>query len=273
MTSNTGICYCSILDFAMLINLPTFYTVLGYTIPITFLLVLVEFLYSYHKKDGIYSTNGTISHTANAVIYELLLSNSIFIMFTWVLTVANSYFHFYEVQTVYSVWEFIFCLLAADFSFYIYHVFHHKLSFLWMFHFVHHSDDKLNLATSYRFSIIEKFYSPIMFVFPILLGFNPYLVIFCFYLMSVYQFINHSQYLKLPKFLEYIFITPNLHSIHHDNVVQNKNFGSMFSIWDRLFGTYEKKIEKLHPGIAGYKQEDFFKMQFDPIKNYFKKFR
>ena len=70
--------------------------------------------------------------------------------------------------------------------------------------------------------------------------------------------------------MEYIFITPQTHIVHHDQEIkhQNSNFGAMFSIWDRMFGTYTGRVYAITPGIKKYEQNNFIKMESDPIVKY-----
>jgi len=45
---------------------------------------------------------------------------------------------------------------------------------------------------------------------------------------------------RLGRVLGWVFITPNLHHVHHHNAqpYTDSNFGDVLSVWDRLFGTY-----------------------------------
>ena len=57
---------------------------------------------------------------------------------------------------------------------------------------------------------------------------------------------------KYPHFLEYLFISPYQHQIHHSSNTAhfNKNMGSRFAIWDWFFGTLvlSKKVKKIRFG-------------------------
>ncbi|RZA00266.1 MAG: sterol desaturase family protein, partial [Moraxellaceae bacterium] len=68
--------------------------------------------------------------------------------------------------------------------------------------------------------------------------------------------------IKKMGWLEYIFNTPSHHRVHHaSNLCYiNKNFGGMFIIWDRLFGTYAEEIEPVVYGIS------YIKPSANPLK-------
>jgi sterol desaturase/sphingolipid hydroxylase (fatty acid hydroxylase superfamily) len=73
-------------------------------------------------------------------------------------------------------------------------------------------------------------------------------------------------------FFDYLFITPENHRVHHDEDIknQNSNYGNLFSIWDRMFGTFVRTRENIIFGIKGYYQDNFIKMETDPVIAYIK---
>ena len=233
-------------------------------------IMFIEFSYSIYRKDGIYSITGTTGNFLDYIVTNFI-SN----------TVSKFYFSYFfiwftffgYIYTKFNLLSFLICLLIVDFFFYILHYLKHKINFLWTFHYVHHSDNKFNMSTFLRASWVEQlFLMTIPLVPPLLLGFNPYIIILVSYTLFIFQFFVHSQYIKFPHITSYMLITPQLHAIHHDQVTkhQNSNFGSMFSIWDRLFGTFIDKIDTFTPGIKGYQQDNFILMQTDPIIKYIK---
>jgi sterol desaturase/sphingolipid hydroxylase (fatty acid hydroxylase superfamily) len=54
---------------------------------------------------------------------------------------------------------------------------------------------------------------------------------------------NHAN-ISLPKkvdaFLSYFIVSPDMHKVHHHYVLPytDSNYGNIFSVWDRLFGTF-----------------------------------
>ncbi len=218
---------------------------------ITFFLIFIEYIYSVYKKDGIYSKKGTLVNMLNGVVL-IFISRQFILLYmgyflVWYSFLYNNTFHF-------TLTSFLLSLLLVDFTYYIFHLLHHRFAFLWMFHHVHHGDNKLNLSTTYRISWIEQIYEFLFFAPILLLGVHPFFILLSFYFLCLWQLVCHSGYIKLPHFLSYVFITPQLHAIHHDQVTkhQNSNFGGIFTIWDRLFSTFTDKIDTFTPGIKGY---------------------
>jgi hypothetical protein len=85
------------------------------------------------------------------------------------------------------------------------------------------------------------------------MGFNPVLFFICHQIEVLYQFWIHTEYIrKLPAPIEYVFVTPSHHRVHHSTNEKylDKNFGSTFIIWDRMFGTFEKEEEQTLYGIT-----------------------
>jgi hypothetical protein len=68
---------------------------------------------------------------------------------------------------------------------------------------------------------------------------------------GVYDFLQHTEYIPKLKYFEKIFITPSAHRVHHgkNDIYIDKNYGSTFVIWDKMFGTYQEETEKVVYGI------------------------
>lgn len=239
---------------------------------IMYAILIVEFLCSMYWKDGIYSFFGTIGNTINGFVAKFFS--------LWFIATATGYYVLWHMDHL-SLFpthaitpvSFIICLILVDFFYYLFHLMHHTFDFFWMFHAAHHGDNKLNLSTALRVSWMEQFYIILFFIPVVLLGFSAKEVILAYFTLSLYQFFCHGQYLQLPRFFDYVMVTPHNHSIHHDQEYKNhnSNFGGTFSIWDRFFGTYTEDVEHFVPGLKGYQQDNTFLIQADPIAAYIKK--
>ena len=127
---------------------------------------------------------------------------------------------------------------------YLPHWLEHKIKPLWMIHLVHHSDHHVDTTTANRH---HPFESLIRFIFTLfgvfLIGANIGIVMLYQSLSLISTQFNHAN-IKLPKkvdlFLSYLFVSPDMHKTHHHYRLPytDSNFGNIFSIWDRLFGTY-----------------------------------
>ena len=139
---------------------------------------------------------------------------------------------------------------------YLPHWLEHKIKPLWMIHLVHHSDHHVDTTTANRH---HPFESLIRFIFTLfgvfLIGANIGIVMLYQSLSLISTQFNHAN-IKLPKkvdlFLSYLFVSPDMHKTHHHYRLPytDSNFGNIFSIWDRLFGTYMSfNREKLIYGV------------------------
>ena len=161
---------------------------------------------------------------------------------------------------------------------YLPHWLEHKIKPLWMIHLVHHSDHHVDTTTANRHHPLE---SLIRFTFTLIgvliTGANIGIVMLYQSISLISTQFNHAN-IKLPKrvdlFLSYFFVSPDMHKTHHHYRLPftDSNFGNIFSIWDRLFGTYKAfNREKLVYGVdvffdenANGKIETLLKQPFQP---------
>jgi sterol desaturase/sphingolipid hydroxylase (fatty acid hydroxylase superfamily) len=134
--------------------------------------------------------------------------------------------------------------LVLDIYRYGWHVLMHKWSVGWRFHRVHHCERAMNISTAYRFHLIEVIasYFPLVFLVWLFgIDTNSLLVYeVSFVAVEVFQHSNWALPLKADKLISCLLITPNLHRVHHSQIVKetDSNYGSLLSVWDKLFGTF-----------------------------------
>jgi sterol desaturase/sphingolipid hydroxylase (fatty acid hydroxylase superfamily) len=131
-------------------------------------------------------------------------------------------------------------------QYWIHWSFHH-VPWLWRVHQVHHSDPDFDVSTAARFHPLEVVYAQGIRFGAIALLALPAAGVFAAELLSVIlNFLVHAN-ASLPKPIEKalrsVFVTPDLHRIHHSEDIgeQNRNLGQTFPWWDRCFGTYAAK--------------------------------
>ena len=143
-------------------------------------------------------------------------------------------------------------LLAIDFTFYWFHRASHRTRFLWGVHVAHHSSQHMNLGTALR----QPWLTPLArvpFFWPLpLLGFDPILTASLGAIATLYGFWTHTELVSRLGVLEWIFVCPAHHRVHHGSNPQyiDKNYANMFIVWDRLFGTFEDESEKVRYGLT-----------------------
>jgi sterol desaturase/sphingolipid hydroxylase (fatty acid hydroxylase superfamily) len=127
---------------------------------------------------------------------------------------------------------------------YVLHVILHQTPVGWRIHRVHHLDTRLDVTTAVRSHPVEAAVA-IAFTVPlaIALGFDP-VAVFAFEVFDgLLNLATHAN-LRLPETVDrairWCLVTPNVHSLHHssDRRETDSNYGGVFTIWDRLFGTF-----------------------------------
>jgi sterol desaturase/sphingolipid hydroxylase (fatty acid hydroxylase superfamily) len=136
--------------------------------------------------------------------------------------------------------QFVCYLLVSDFVGYWVHRARHHFRFLWAFHTTHHSQTDLNFATYTRVHLVEDFTGLYVGLFiALLLGVSPITGTLTWLLLDAIGQLTHSRISWRFGPLRWILVTPRFHSYHHslDPAHRDRNFGILFSFWDRLFGT------------------------------------
>ena len=143
------------------------------------------------------------------------------------------------------IWvELLIAIAALDFSAqYLVHYLLHKVPFMWRFHMVHHSDTTVDATSATRHHPGDYAFREVFALIVIVLFGIP-LAYYLFYRMATvfFTYFTHANFYmpkKLDKIISYVFVTPNMHKFHHHFEMPwtDTNFGNIFSIWDRMFGT------------------------------------
>lgn len=153
-------------------------------------------------------------------------------------------------------------VLLDFFGAYLVHYVEHKVKPLWMVHLVHHTDHNVDTTTANRHHPIE---SLIRFSFTLLGVFvvgTPIALVMIYQAMSlIFTQFTHAN-IKMPKgldkMLSYVIVSPDMHKIHHHYRLPytDSNYGNIFSIWDRMLGTYRyMDREKLIYGVDVFPDE------------------
>jgi sterol desaturase/sphingolipid hydroxylase (fatty acid hydroxylase superfamily) len=127
---------------------------------------------------------------------------------------------------------------------YLIHLVEHKTPWLWRIHRVHHLDTHLDVSTSQRHHPLELIANVLILVaVTIVFGLTASFLIIYEMMNAVIDFFSHAN-VRLPESLDrivrWVLVTPNMHSLHHSShqPETDSNYGVVFTVWDRLFGTY-----------------------------------
>ena len=220
---------------------------IAYAAPVFTFLILCEFLYGYFRNKNNYRLNDTFTSLSLGMISRFpsyLRLGVQGLVYAWIYQSFN-----FGILDSYDAYVWVIAFVLYDLSYYWLHRCHHEIKILWASHVVHHHGEEFNLSTALRqtgtdFLFKWIFYCPLLF-----LGVPPEIFVTVAALNLIYQFWVHTEHIDRLGIIDYILVTPSNHRIHH---AQNKeyvdaNYGGVFIIWDRIFGTFIDERKDLKP--------------------------
>ena len=216
-------------------------------VPAFFILIVIEYFYGIFIGKNTYRLNDTLTSISLGMIsrFPVMLNLGVqSLIFIYISKYINL-----GLLSVKNPFTWIAAFLLYDLSYYWMHRMHHEIKILWATHSVHHHGEDYNLATALRQTSTGWLWKWIFYVPMMLIGVPGEVFVTVAGINLVYQFWVHTEHIGHLGFLEKIFITPMNHRIHH---AKNKeyidaNYGGVFIIWDRMFGTYTPQRDDLKP--------------------------
>lgn len=148
-------------------------------------------------------------------------------------------------------------ILVLDFSVgYLSHRTMHTWPPMWRFHQIHHSDPFVDVTTTYRTHPVETVWRFLFSIVPVwVLGLPAQAVLIQRLLQATNGVIEHANirlWDPLDRFLSLVWVTPNVHKIHHSRTVSetNSNYANLITLYDRVLGTYVP-AERAHNVVYG----------------------
>lgn len=221
-----------------------------YAVPFFFLLIALELLAdrwrgvrTYRLADSINSlsagvlstTVGLLTKTVGLLTYTLVWQQAA----VFELSADNP-------------WVWVGAFVFYDFCYYWNHRLGHERNVLWAAHSVHHQSEDYNLSTALRQTSTGFIFGWIFYVPMALVGVPPLVFLTVAALNLLYQFWVHTRHIPKLGWFEWLFITPSNHRVHHaqNPVYMDRNYGGVFIVWDRLFGTFQEELDE-EPVIFG----------------------
>lgn len=224
-----------------------------YAVPFFLLALLIELVYGIVINKNTYRLNDAIS---NLFMGTLRTSNKLIIIGAagYVFYVAETHFALWRMDVT-SPFTWIFSFIIYDFFYYWFHRISHERQIFWASHVAHHQSEDYNLSTALRQTGTGAFVSWVFYIPMFLIGIPSYVFISVASLNLIYQFWVHSEHIPKLGWFENYFVTASNHRVHHAQNEQyiDKNYGGVFIIWDRMFGTHkiEDENEACIYGIRG----------------------
>lgn len=173
-------------------------------------------------------------------------------------------------------------VLLMDFiGAYLVHWTEHRVKWMWKFHLVHHSDTTVDVTTGLRHHPGETVFRIMFTILAVMVIGTPMWIVMFYQSLSVlFAHLSHAN-INMPKgvdsALSLVLVTPLMHKVHHHYTqpLTDTNYGNIFSIWDRLFGTFAavEDTTKLVYGIDTHmearehtKMANLLKIPFEPYR-------
>jgi alkylglycerol monooxygenase len=219
--------------------------------PLFFILIALEIYWSKQKQKNIYLPQESFSHIMTAVGQQIC--NLFYFALTYI-----PYQYIYKHYAIldwknYTILQFIFTFITVDFLWYWSHRASHRMNIFIASHVPHHQAEDYNLLSALRQSWTSRLVIFVFFIPMAFLGVKAE-VVFASQIVSTFiQFLTHFGLHHYEfKMLDKIFITPATHFAHHGTNAPylDKNYGGVFSFWDRLFNTYVPLDKNNYPIIG-----------------------
>lgn len=180
--------------------------------------------------------------TATTVIINFSFASLILVSSDW--AVANKFGLLHLIAMPTWVFAIVGMLVLDLVGAYFIHWLEHKTRWMWRFHLIHHTDTHVDTTTANRHHPGESVFRAVFTTLAVLLTGAPMWLVMLYQSASALlsQF-NHAN-ITLPKWIDnamsWVIVSPNMHKVHHHYVLPqtDTNYGNIFSIWDRIFGTF-----------------------------------
>ena len=219
--------------------------------PIILALIFIEALISNLQNASYYKKEDTLCTVG------LLTGNILMVFAVKGLTLALHFylyqFRLFDLASMIPLWAmWILTFILIDLVFYIYHRISHRSRFLWAIHMSHHSSEEMNFAVSFRQAWLGPVSKIPFFILLPLIGLDPTIIAVAGVISTLWGIFGHTQVIGKLGPIEWIFNTPSHHRVHHGANEQyiDKNYGNLFIIWDRMFGTFEPEKANVRYGLV-----------------------
>ena len=221
-----------------------------YAIPFFFLLIALELGVDHWRGVRTYRLADAINSLSAGVLSQALglLTKALGIL---VYAAAFEQLALFRLDAN-ELWVWLLAFVFYDFCYYWNHRIGHERNVFWASHVVHHQSEEYNLSTALRQTSTGFLLSWIFYLPMALAGVPPLVFLTVAALNLLYQFWVHTRHIPKLGWFEWVFVSPSNHRVHHaqNPVYMDRNYGGVFIIWDRLFGTFQEELDE-EPVIFG----------------------
>lgn len=223
--------------------------ILAFAIPLFVFFIGLEYYLSLRMERKVHHFADSVTNMGVGIaerLSDLYVSSLFFYVFDFI----QRNFGLFTINE--NAWTFILLFLATDFLWYWYHRFAHEINLFWGVHVVHHQSDEFNYTVAARITVFQALVRGAFWCVLPLLGFSAEMITALLLIHGAYPFFTHTRLVGKLGWLEYIFVTPSHHRVHHasNELYLDKNYGDVLIIWDKLFGTFIEETEEPVYGLT-----------------------
>ena len=224
-----------------------------YAVPFFILAIILEWLYGLARHRNTFRLNDSISSLFLGVLSQARRFVTLGIG-GYVYYLITQYFSLPLMDA--SHWfTWVLATVLYDLCYYWLHRMGHERTILWAAHVAHHQSEDYNLTTALRQTSTGFLLGWVFYIPMYLLGIPAEVVVTVGAINLIYQFWVHTEHVPKLGWYEWVFVTPSNHRVHHaqNDIYLDRNYGGIFILWDRLFGTFQEELASEPPvyGIRG----------------------
>jgi sterol desaturase/sphingolipid hydroxylase (fatty acid hydroxylase superfamily) len=224
-----------------------------YAVPFFILAIILEWLYGMARHRNTFRLSDSVSSLFLGVLSQARRFVTLGVG-GYVYYLITQYFSLPLMDA--SHWfTWVLATVLYDLCYYWLHRMGHERTILWAAHVAHHQSEDYNLTTALRQTSTGFLLGWIFYIPMYLLGIPAEVVVTVGAINLICQFWVHTEHVPKLGWYEWIFVTPSNHRVHHaqNDIYLDRNYGGIFILWDRLFGTFQEELASEPPvyGIRG----------------------
>lgn len=212
---------------------------ISWAIPFFLLAIVIEWLWGLARRQNTYRLNDAISSLMLGILSQIRKLLSLGVV-AWIYGASVDLIGV-RLWSTNDLTNWIAAFVLYDLCYYWLHRCSHERQILWAAHVAHHQSEDYNLSTALRQTSTGAWFGWIFYLPLFLLGVPAEMFVTVGALNLIYQFWVHTRHIPELGPLEWIFVTPSNHRVHHaqNDCYVDTNYGGVFILWDRVFGTYQ----------------------------------
>jgi alkylglycerol monooxygenase len=223
---------------------------LAFAVPLFVLFMTLEYIVAKRRRLPYFNLHNSVANISIGIaerLVDVLVTGSFFFIYDYL----QQHVGLFHIKPGIFLW--ILLLICTDFLWYWYHRLAHEINLFWVVHVVHHQSEDFNYTVSARITVFQAFVRTGFWSILPILGFPAQMITTMLLVHGLYPFFIHTRMIGKLGILEYVLVTPSHHRVHHacNEKYLDKNYGDVFIIWDKLFGTFQEEgSEEIKYGLT-----------------------